>query len=571
MPYVCKICDKTFLQFKSFTNHKRDHAENPHLEKLYSCDLCEKSYSSETFLTIHKRVHSGEKCYECDECENPFATLGDLFRHIKKLHKKHLTKELNDIQKEKDEEEYEIKSFPCDLCDQTFTKRHDFTSHKITHKSENRNECDMCSKCFITLDDLSSHRVRAHKEYYEDNVVNRKKSYVSLFKNECNICRKSFVHKERLFKHIEVIHKIYSRDNFIDPFQKEIKEELIDDKNCDPLCLDNYEVNDKNFEQLYPIKSTSIFQMNDVIPSYVDNAEIMLPIVQTNKTIFNNLDEHNDEVDILKLKPIDATTSYTSTKNHPVIDQSNHTKSTRFKESLSTIGTTKELKGAKEPKGKEMKSKSLATNSTSHINSKDNNSRNIDALRDLVDNYKKTFPLAKARDPVDINAQRNLINNHIVNTEDTCTIDDLDLRDLVEEHNKDIPEDTFAMDDLADDYENAIQVLVADKQNLKDTIDKRIKKTLFSCFVCDKLFVEKRDLLSHIASHKNKSSYSINDNSDTDEVSSSEYDDSSGDSDTDSSVMAEVLSDNDIIIEDGNTSLESNDDSNISIKDELIE
>ena len=559
MPYVCKICEKSFLQLKSFTNHKKDHAEKPHLEKLYSCDLCMKSFSSESFLTIHKRAHSGEKFYECDECENPFATLGDLLRHIKKLHRKHFSKELNDIQKEKDEEEYEIKSFPCDLCDQTFTKRPDLVSHKRTHKKKNTIECDMCSKCFITSNDLSRHRVRVHREYYEDNVVNRKKAYVSLFKNECNICKKSFVYKERLYKHIEIIHKVYYRDNFIDTLQKEIKEEFMEVKDCDPLSIDNYEVNDTNFKQLYPVKSTSIFEMDNIIHSYVDNAEIMLPIVEMNKTIFDNLDEHNDEVDILKFKPIGATTSDTHSRILPVIDQtnlSNHSKSTRF------MGGLKEQEAA---------------NSTSHINVKDNNSRNIDALRDIVDKYKKSYPIPKTREPVDINAPRNLIENPILNmTEDTCTIDDLDLRDLVEDHNKDIPEDTFAMDDLADDYENAIQVLVADKQNMKDSIiDKNkaeMKKTLFSCFVCDKLFVEKSDLLSHIASHRNKSSYSINDNSDTDEVNSSEYDeDSSRDSDTDSSVMDEVVSDNDVIIEDENTSLQSDDDSNISIKDELIE
>ena len=67
--------------------------------------------------------------------------------------------------------------------------------------------------------------------------------------------------------------------------------------------------------------------------------------------------------------------------------------------------------------------------------------------------------------------------------------------------------DAFAIDDLAEDYTNAIdKALGSNKHNDNTHKDSETeqKKILFSCYICDKLFVERRLLITHISSHKNK-------------------------------------------------------------------
>jgi transcriptional regulator NrdR family protein len=89
--YACSICNITFANEKTLTNHNSKSKQHLTLVSLkhnkYTCDICPETFSSKHKKAYHcSRRHPEYKPYTCSACNKRFITLQVQKRHDKIIH-----------------------------------------------------------------------------------------------------------------------------------------------------------------------------------------------------------------------------------------------------------------------------------------------------------------------------------------------------------------------------------------------------------------------------------------------------------------------------------------------------
>lgn len=81
--FTCTICDKKFLEKKSYKGHMAAiHTER----RDYECPHCGKAFKRKFVLEVHLRTHTGETPYRCDDCPKDFIHRRMYTLHMKQFH-----------------------------------------------------------------------------------------------------------------------------------------------------------------------------------------------------------------------------------------------------------------------------------------------------------------------------------------------------------------------------------------------------------------------------------------------------------------------------------------------------
>ena len=175
-PFKCDLCDITFHRYDSLAKHKKFHKG----EIPFSCNECGKVFYDNAVLKKHEKIHI---VFNCDDCSMTFIKSRDLSRH-KKIHKtcnrceKEFTSQGGFAAHQKRNKCLKkmpqistidkillkvAKQYPCDVCDQSFSRQAKLKDHKKSHNTTKETICE----CFVCIEPytLSSNKTR-----HNDNV-----------------------------------------------------------------------------------------------------------------------------------------------------------------------------------------------------------------------------------------------------------------------------------------------------------------------------------------------------------------------------------------------------------------
>ncbi|XP_068576793.1 zinc finger protein 208-like [Cebidichthys violaceus] len=136
-PYPCITCGKIFSQMSTLNAHVKIHSG----EKPYSCKTCDKVFSRSSLLSSHLRIHTGEKPHSCKTCGKKFNRKSILISHIR-IH----TGE---------------KPYSCNTCGKSFSWTTLLKAHSRVHTGEKPYSCKSCGERFSWTSQLKTHR-RVH-------------------------------------------------------------------------------------------------------------------------------------------------------------------------------------------------------------------------------------------------------------------------------------------------------------------------------------------------------------------------------------------------------------------------
>lgn len=82
--FQCELCSQSFVSVSQLVKHKQRHEEE---KKTFICEICGKHFVGQADFAEHQHVHTEESSFPCNMCDRSFTTSHNLKRH-KLLHVK---------------------------------------------------------------------------------------------------------------------------------------------------------------------------------------------------------------------------------------------------------------------------------------------------------------------------------------------------------------------------------------------------------------------------------------------------------------------------------------------------
>jgi len=253
-PFACSMCDKRFPLRTVLRNHERATHGG---DRKFICEQCGRRCATAQALKVHKRMHTGERPYVCKMCDMSFHQASTLSQHLNVIHSslrphmcvkcgktfatttqlnRHETKncgnsvntsgskisENNEITSDTDvgQDRLSKPRYSCGKCGKSYAEFSSLRKHDWIHTGHRPYVCPTCDKAFRHSSSLKEHAKRIHSIVMTPNprpVSNGRKhrkkvreggSETSLVKrqHQCAECDKSYSIVSCLRRHIRRIH-----------------------------------------------------------------------------------------------------------------------------------------------------------------------------------------------------------------------------------------------------------------------------------------------------------------------------------------------------------------------------
>ncbi|CAK1554417.1 unnamed protein product [Leptosia nina] len=189
----CALCDRTFPYFHALNRHMNEHFSNfvceqcglgfvdrnrfvmhrqKHESGRFPCEVCGKEFRVASYKDIHvDRVHNKRGRVFCPKCDVILMSYPQKLKHLVEVHGETPL------------------SFTCNICNQVFETRRNFTIHKRkVHLKDFRYECQCCGQKFFTRAALTNHMP----------VHTGERNF------KCKYCEKSYPRLKTLKDHIRI-------------------------------------------------------------------------------------------------------------------------------------------------------------------------------------------------------------------------------------------------------------------------------------------------------------------------------------------------------------------------------
>ncbi|XP_074028353.1 uncharacterized protein isoform X6 [Leptinotarsa decemlineata] len=194
----CNVCSASFRSMEELEKHKELHLRN-----IYTCGDCGLSFKVAIDFAVHSMKHSGE--YSCPMCQFSTNSKSSMKGHIRRHEGKftHYCKICGKgflsraIQTAHEEIHFDVKRFPCDICNKKFSVQRYVSIHRmLNHKKElfgidQLYKCDICDREFTFEKSLRRHKSVVH-HLGEDLTV------------ECKVCKKVIANNYNLKLHMRI-------------------------------------------------------------------------------------------------------------------------------------------------------------------------------------------------------------------------------------------------------------------------------------------------------------------------------------------------------------------------------
>jgi len=217
----CILCNKSFGHLGALTNHMRIHIEHP-------CDVCEKKFSTPLQLNAHRnKSHSEIVPYVCKICNKTYQLKNRWNCHLKSHYKKdnsnlnikpHTNNLESNISKRNIESISHESKIKCRYCKKECNSISQWKNHMSMSK-----ECHRHGKSY--LPEFTSNKTVLDKTYLNthDNTGSQKDKLMDIIQQKpaikkrnrsnhingakCELCGKIYSNEYNLNRHISVIHK----------------------------------------------------------------------------------------------------------------------------------------------------------------------------------------------------------------------------------------------------------------------------------------------------------------------------------------------------------------------------
>ena len=185
--YVCNAdeCGKVFKYLSSLVKHERIHRG----ERPYVCKICDQSFVQSSNLRRHEKIHTGEKSYECMYCDKKFSTTSNLKQHIHTHKKENIKKQHN-----------------CQQCDRKYLYLSSLNKHSkycegasksedISEKTEGRVE-EPAMRKIIKIEETVSDQ----KALSDAKTQSSSSSFIDLTQSSKDLLKAQLIQQEALIR-----------------------------------------------------------------------------------------------------------------------------------------------------------------------------------------------------------------------------------------------------------------------------------------------------------------------------------------------------------------------------------